>query len=233
VTVRKRILVRNTRDEDFESIIQLTEAVYPNSPPWTGEQLASHLRVFPEGQFVAVDVESGAVVGAASSLIIRWADYDFEANWRDYTDGGMFTNHDPEHGRTLYGAEVMVRPKLQSSGIGSRLYRARRELVQRLGLLRIRAAGRLRGYHQFASRMTAEEYVLRVIRGEARDPTLSFQLKQGFEVLGVVAGYLEFDPKSFGYAAVIEWLNPKVARPEDYAGRNPRFNHPDGGNVQS
>ena len=74
-----------------------------------------------------------------------------------------------------------------------------------------------------ANRLTAEQYVMRVCRGELRDPTLTFQLKGGFHVLAVVSGYLQYDPDSRGYAAVIEWLNEDVARPEDYAGRNPRF----------
>jgi hypothetical protein len=39
----------------------------------------------------------------------------------------------------------------------------------------------------------------------------------------VVQGYLRHDPESLGHAAVIEWLNPQVARPEDAAGRDPRF----------
>jgi hypothetical protein len=38
--------------------------------------------------------------------------------------------------------------------------------------------------------------------------TLSFQLAQGFRVLGVVRHYIEADPESLGFAAVIEWMNP-------------------------
>lgn len=212
MTERRQINVRNTVPRDFESIINLCKAVYPDSVPWRTEQLASHLKMFAEGQFVAVDAATGDVVGAAFSLVIRWDDYDFTGTWRDYTDGGMFTNHDPEHGRTLYGAEIMVHPKIQSAGIGSKLYRARRELVERLGLLRIRAAARLRGYHRFSAELTAQEYVNRVVNGVIRDPTLSFQLKHGFVVLGVVGGYLQNDPESLGYAAVIEWLNPGVTK---------------------
>jgi GNAT superfamily N-acetyltransferase len=159
----------------------------------------------------------------AASLIVLWDDYDLKASWRDFTDHGMFTNHDPEQGRTLYGAEVMVRPSLQSRGVGKKLYKARRALVERLGLLRIRAGARLRGYHRYANRMSAEEYVIEVVNGELRDPTLSFQLKHGFHVLAVVPDYLHHDPESLGYAAVIEWINDAVAKPEDYAGRNPRF----------
>ena len=201
----------------------MTREVYPDSPPWSLEQLDSHLKVFPEGQFVAIDQNRGTVVGMAASLIVLWDDYERMADWRDFTDRGMFTNHDPDHGRTLYGAEVMVRPARQSAGIGTKLYKARRELAERLGLLRIRAGARLRGYHRFADRLSAEDYVIKVINGELKDATLSFQLKHGFEVLAVVPGYLRHDPESLGFAALIEWINRKVAKPEDYGGRDPRF----------
>ncbi len=207
-------------------MIGLCEKVYPESPPWTVEQLASHLRVFPEGQFVIEDHLTGKIVGMSSSLIVRWDDYAFGANWREMTDKGLFTNHDPVGGRTLYGAEVMVDPEMQRKGLGKKLYVARRELVRRLGLRRIRAGARLRGYHRFASRMSVEEYVQSVVRGEHRDPTLTFQLREGFEVVAVVHSYLMHDPESLGYAAVIEWLNPDVALPEDSAGRDPRFERP-------
>ena len=55
------------------------------------------------------------------------------------------------------------------------------------------------------------------------DPTLSFQLKEGFHVLAVVPHYLSDDPESLGYAAVIEWLNPELIRPEHVVGRPTRF----------
>ncbi len=159
----------------------------------------------------------------AASLIVLWDDYEIMSSWRDLTDRGMFTNHDPERGRTLYGAEVMVRPASQSAGIGRKLYKARRDLAERLGLLRIRAGARLRGYHRFAGRLSAEDYVIKVIHGELRDPTLSFQLKHGFEVLAVVPDYLRHDEESLGFAALIEWINKKAAKAEHYAGRDPRF----------
>jgi len=220
---RTEIITRNTRPEDFAGIIEMTRQVYPDSIPWTESQLASHLNVFPEGQFVAVESDTQRVVGMAASLIILWDDYDMTASWRDFTDAGMFTNHDPAHGRTLYGAEVMVAPEMQGGGAGKKLYAARRELVERLGLLRIRAGARLRGYNKYAPGISAEDYVIKVVKGELGDPTLSFQLHQRFDVLAVVSKYLRHDPESLGYAAIIEWLNVHVAKPEDYAGRDPRF----------
>ncbi len=218
-----KIIVRNTRPEDFDGINALSREVYSESVPWSEIQLSSHLDVFPEGQFVAVEFDDQRVVGMAASLIVLWDDYDMNMDWESFTDRGMFRNHDPAHGRTLYGAEVMVNPHMQRRGIGKKLYQARRELVRSLGLLRIRAGARLRGYHRYAHRMSAEEYVQRVVQRKLSDSTLSFQLREGFEVIGVVANYLHHDPESRGYAALIEWLNEAIVKPEDYAGRDLRF----------
>jgi ribosomal protein S18 acetylase RimI-like enzyme len=211
-----RFVVRTTRSDDFPAIVALTKRVYPSSVPWHEDQLASHLEVFPEGQFVACEGSTGTLVGMAASLIVFWDDYDITASWRDFTDHGRFTNHDPVHGRTLYGAEVMVDRERRGAGIATALYGARRDLVERLGLLRIRAGARLAGYHRYAAELTPEQYVEAVVRRELSDPTLSFQLRRGFHVLGLVPSYLRNDPESQGHAALIEWLNPAVARPEDY-----------------
>src|SRR5690606_7787120 len=134
------VVIRTLQAEDIRGIIALSQRVY-SGPPWTEAQLQSHLRIFPEGQFVAID-PANAVVGYAASLIIYWDDYDPMSSWRDFTDGGMFTNHDPVNGRTLYAAEVMVDPSMRSRGIGGRLYTARKRLARRLNLLRIRAGAR-------------------------------------------------------------------------------------------
>lgn len=214
--------VRTTRPDDFPGIIELSQRVYPESLPWSERALRSHLDVFAQGQLVAVEPDTQHVVGMAASLIVRWDDYDIDTSWREITAGGMFTNHDPE-GRTLYGAEIMVRPDLQGHGIGKKIYKARRELARTLRMRRIRAGARLRGYHRHAAEMDAETYVMKVVRGELTDPTLTFQLRQHFRVVAVIKGYLRFDPASLGYAAVIEWINHDVAKKRDYEGRPGRF----------
>ena len=208
--------VRITLPSDIPGVIALSRDVYPSSAPWTEKQLVSHLAVFPEGQFVAIDRDNDRIVGMASSLIVLWDDYDTVGTWRDFTDGGYFRNHDPLRGRTLYGAEVMVAPDMQGKGVGSALYAAREALVRWRKLLRIRAGARLRGYHRVAAKMSPAEYVTRVLRNDLTDPTLSFQLAHGFRVLAVVAGYLRHDPQSLGFAAVIEWINKGVATAADY-----------------
>ena len=225
MTKLPEITVRNTTPDDFEEVIALCQRVYPTSKPWNMEQLKSHHRHFHEGQFVAVTPDD-AVVGMAASLVVWWEEYSHFDNWREFTSHGYFTNHDPEKGKTLYGAEVMVDPAAQGRGVGKALYAARRDLCRKLKLKRIRAGARLRGYGKHADSMSAVEYVQKVIRGELGDPTLSFQVKQGFDVLAVVQGYLRDDPESRGWAALIEWINIEQILAADLAGRDPRFARP-------
>jgi predicted N-acetyltransferase YhbS len=217
------VSVRNTAPRDFAAITDLCRRIYPDTPPWTAEQLSSHLRLFPDGQLVAVHGREEKIVGMAASLIVDWNHYDMLENWEQFTADGMFTNHDPKHGQTLYGAEVIVDPTLQHHGIGDKLYRSRRSLTESLNLLRIRAGSRLRGYHTCAASVKPEDYVTEVVEGLQHDPTLSFQLQEGFHVLAVVPHYLSDDPESLGYAAVIEWLNPELVRPEHIADRPTGF----------
>jgi len=221
---KPRVTIRNTQPRDFDGIIDLCRRVYTSAPPWDRDQLQSHLDVFPEGQFVAEEVSTGRIVGMAASLIVLWNDYEMITDWRDFTDRGYFTNHDPE-GRTLYAAEVMVDPDCQGCGIGKKLYKARRDLCRRLGLKRIRAGARLRHYSKHAE-LTPEQYVMKIIHGELSDPTLSFQISQGFQVIGIAPNYLPNDPASQGHAAVIEWINHKAAQKADYAPRPTQFKKP-------
>jgi len=218
-----QVIVRQTEQRDIEGIQRLARLVYHfEAEPWEKQWLLSHHRVFPEGQSVAVDQRTGEIVGMCASLIVSWDDYHISEGYTRFTHNYMFTNHDPS-GSTLYAAEVMTHPERRGMGIGKKLYAWRRQLVRDLGLRRIRAGARLRGYGHYAEAMSPETYVIKVVNGELSDPTLSFQLKQGFRVLAVVPEYFHYDPESLGYAAIIEWINHQVASRRDTYGRPRRF----------
>jgi hypothetical protein len=55
--------------------------------------------------------------------------------------------------------------------------------------------------------MSANDYALKVAKGELKDPVLSFQLKNGFKFIKVLSNYL-YDKRSLNYASFVEWLNP-------------------------
>jgi GNAT superfamily N-acetyltransferase len=219
--------LRNTESRDFDGIGDLCRRVYPETSPWSPEQLTSHLRLFPAGQFVAVHGDAERVVGMTSSLIVDWDHYDMFDTWDDFTAKGMLTNHDAVNGRTLYGVEAIVDPALQGHGLGHKIVVEQKELTRRLGLLRMRGGARLRDYHHPAREMTAADYVVAVVHGKVIDHTLTFHLHEGFHVLAVVPHYLSEDSETLGYAALVEWLNPDTLQPHHYANRPTRFLHRD------
>lgn len=219
--------LRNTQTRDFDGIGDLCRRVYPETSPWNPEQLASHLRIFPDGQFVAVHGEAERVVGMTASVIVHWDDYDMFDNWDEFTARGTLANHDATRGHTLYGVEAIVDPALQGHGLGHRIIVNQKELARKLGLRRMRGGARLRDYHHHAREMTAADYVIAVVHGELVDHTLTFHLHEDFHVLAVVPHYLSDDSETLGWAALVEWLNPDVVRPHHYADRPTRFLHRD------
>lgn len=202
----RKIIVRHTREADIKPLIELQKHVYPTIPPWREEMMLNQLNVFPQGQLVAEI--NGELVGAASSLVVSWDEWDTKHTWQEITARGSFDTHNPE-GRTLYAAEVFVNTQLRGSGIGHALYRGRRRLCRQLNLKRIIACGRLPGYHNYVDQMSADLYAQKVVWGDIRDPVLSFQLREGFNFCSTVSGYIPEDKESQGYAALIVWLNPR------------------------
>jgi GNAT superfamily N-acetyltransferase len=200
------ISVRQMALNDVPAVVEMQRRVFPGMPTWTVGELMHHLAVFPEGQFVAGE-ETGRLVGSASSLIIDWDDYAESAKWSTITGNGTFNTYNPL-GKTLYGADMGVDPLAHRKGIGSLFYDARKEMVKSRGLKRLLTGGRIPGYAQVSGQMTPAEYVAEVVKGNRKDPTLSFQLANGMVVLDVVPEYLE-DSESRGFATLLEWLNPE------------------------
>ena len=130
-----------------------------------------------------------------------------EHTWKEITADGRFTNHN-SNGDSLYGADISTHPKHRHEGIGGMLYEARKDLVIKLNLRRMIAGGRLFNYSEYAEKMSAQEYAGKVMKGEVKDPVLSFELDNGFRFVKILPNYLD-DVRSLNYASFIEWLNPR------------------------
>jgi GNAT superfamily N-acetyltransferase len=195
--------VRQAKIRDIPGIRQLFQKCYTHEPPPYLEGLFLAQRVFPQGQFVAI--ADNKVVGYASSLLLD-SEFDFlTSDWNTLTAWGTLANHDPE-GDFLYAAEVLVDKDLRGKGIGKKLYQQRDRLATELLMNNpdfkgIAATSRLSGYSRHFY-LTPEKYLEKVILGEIQDPTLSFQLGQGFQVLNLLQDF-EDDPETLGWAASI------------------------------
>lgn len=184
------IAIANTRPEHFAALAAHQRLCFPTLDPseWLTEaHFAAHLRLFPEGQHVALDGER--VVGQSSTFRCRndqaLAPHTFHA----ILAGGFFSNHDPQ-GEWLYGADMSVHPDYRRLGVARRLYAARKQLIRRLGMRGMVAGGMLPGYVRYRERMNVEAYIAAVVAGELSDPTLTPQLRSGFVVRGILRDYI-------------------------------------------
>jgi GNAT superfamily N-acetyltransferase len=201
------IIITNTRPEHLEALAEHQKICFPTLDPaeWmTAEHFAAHLRVFPEGQHVALDGER--VVGQSSTFRVREDQVFRPHRFPDIIAGGYFANHDPR-GEWLYGADMSVHPDYRGRRISSMLYGARKDLIRRLNMSGMVAGGMLPGYNAHKDAMSVEEYVERVARGELADPTLTPQLRSGFVVRGILRDYID-DSRITPHGTLIVWENP-------------------------
>jgi ribosomal protein S18 acetylase RimI-like enzyme len=207
------VIIRNTKPEDISNIVDLQKISYPYLAPygniWRSEELESHLRIFPKGQFVAVEPD-GTIVGSASTFIVSLNPEYVEHTWKDITADGLFTTH-ISSGDTLYLADVSTNPKHRHEGIGGMIIDTWKELVTELDLRRMVGGGRLFNYTEHADKMSVNEYVEKVMEGEIKDLVFSFELDVGFSFIKILPNYLN-DVRSLNYAGFIEWLNPKYGQ---------------------
>lgn len=201
-----RLVVRRAQRADIEAMAKLSRRVYAVGEGYSQRVLRAQLNNFPEGQFVAE--YDGVIVGHCASFVISEKVALAPHTWAEITGQGLASRHD-ENGDILYGMEVSVDPSYRRLRIGQRLYDARRQLCQSLGLKGIVFGGRMPGLaRRIKSVGTPEVYIERVIEKQIRDLAISFHLANDFEVIGVLPGYLPSDAESLGYATHMYWRNP-------------------------
>jgi GNAT superfamily N-acetyltransferase len=161
-------------------------------------------RLFPEGAFMVLDGER--VVAMASGVFV---DYDISNLQHDMTDVVGATgvdNHDAD-GDWYYGIDIAVHPDYRGRGIASRLYALRKQVVIDLNKRGIIAGGIIPGYADYKDALTAAQYVQEVAAGRLVDPTLTPQIRNGFQVKGVISDYMH-DETTGNWASFIVWFNP-------------------------
>ena len=107
----------------------------------------------------------------------------------------------PPRGRA-YGADVGTHPEYRRRGIARGLYAARHDTVRRLGLKGQVTVGMPSGFGAVKDRMSADAYFEGLKTGAVRDPTISAQMKVGFEPVRLLPNYLD-DPVCDNYGVLI------------------------------
>jgi len=196
------LVVASTAPEHAEQLERLQEIVFPTLAPeerFKAPHYRKHVEIFSDGQFVVLDRDR--VVGMTSTIRMKF-DFDHPGHtFGDVIQGGWLTSHDPE-GDWLYGADLGTHPEYRKRGIARALYAARHEVVRRLGLRGQVTAGMPSGYGARKGEMSAQAYYEGLKSGAIRDPTLSAQMRVGFELCGLIPNYLN-DPVCDNYGVCI------------------------------
>jgi GNAT superfamily N-acetyltransferase len=197
------ITIVQTQPEHAEALAGLQAACFPGLPPedyFTADHYRSHVRVFPEGQFVAL--ADGQVVGATTTMRTHFD--PVPQHYIPFIGHNWLTTHEPD-GVWLYGIDMSVHPDYRRRGIARRFYGERAALVRRLGLRGELVAGLLPGYDQHRD-MSIEAYAAAVVAGTLTDPTLTPQLRIGLRFVRLLYDYVT-DSRSDNVATLLTRAN--------------------------
>ena len=198
---------RNLTKDLAAQCAALEHQAFPHADPadlLNEADIAAYADIFPEGFFVCLDGER--VVGQGAGIFLDFDFEDIQHRIVDITGEHQCLRHDWA-GDWYYGTDIVVHPDYRRRGIGRQLYELRKDLVRRTGKRGIIAGGYMPAFAGHKHEMTAAEYVEKVAARDLYDPTLTFQLDNGFEIRGVLADYIT-DPAIDNWAALIVWTNP-------------------------
>ena len=194
VTLKSGIKITPTQPEHAQQLEKLQEIVFPTLSPeerFKKEHYLKHIELFPQGQFVALHHDK--VVGMTSSIRLNFDLNHTHHTFADIMQEGWLTSHQP-NGEWLYGADIGTHPNHRRQGIARGLYAARQHTVQTLSLKGQVTVGMMNGYQAYQNEMTPQTYFENVRDGNIIDPTVTAQMRMGFEICALVENYVT-DPQ--------------------------------------
>lgn len=197
------LVVQHTEPGHAQQLEELQKTVFPTLAAdelIRAEHYLRHLEVFPEGQFVITDGDR--VIGMTTTMRTYFDFEHYHHTFKETIAGGWLSNHDPQ-GDWLYGLDMGILPAYRGRGLARALYRARHAIAAKLGLKGQLAVGMMNGYGAVSDQMSGEQYYEELIRGKRKDPTLTVQMKIGFEPVVLMPEHLN-DPLCGNYGVLIK-----------------------------
>ncbi len=198
----KDYIISSIDAKHVEELEELQRIVFPtllDEERFHAAQYLKHIEIFPEGQLMVLF--QGKVIAATSTLRYN---FDMNSPYHQFSDimgGGWLTTHQP-NGAWLYGLDVSVHPAHRGKGLARLIYRTRHEIVTSLKLKGQVIVGMMSGYGKLKESLSAEEYFEKIKSKELFDPTVSVQMKMGFEPQLLIPNYLS-DPICDDYGILL------------------------------
>jgi predicted N-acetyltransferase YhbS len=195
-------------EKHAREIAKLLRTCFPLMPPgdqYTAKELRELARIFPEGTIVALDGDT--VVGMGTGIFTNLDLNDLPPTEDDilYTLDGR--NLHDWNGRYYFGSDMAVHPDYRGNGIGRAIYERRKAVIKKYNKQGFVAAAVLPGYAPHEATLDIDTYLAKVVAGELYDPTLSMQLRNGFQVIRPIKDFFVY-PRSSNWCALIIWSNP-------------------------
>ena len=204
--------IAEIKKKDYPQLKTLMDRVYVSlGGAWSKTTINTLIDSFPEGQIALFDHDK--LIGMVLTMRVNYQRFSNPHTYDDLLGQREIIKDDPE-GDALYGIDALIDPDYRGYRLGRRLYDARKELCRQMNFRAILAGGRIPKYHNYQD-MTPGEYIDAVENRDIYDPTLSFQLSNGFIVKRILTGYLPDDKQSKGFATLLEWANIYY-EPQDY-----------------
>ena len=196
--------------EHCKKVADLLAICFPDMPiedQYTQEELEEVAEVFPEGTIVALHGEQVVGMGTGIFTDLNFEQLPMTENELLYKDNEVI-NHD-SNGDYYYGSDMAVHPQFRGRGIGRQIYNRRKAVVTDNNKLGFAAAAVLPGYSDYKRTHDIHTYLEMVKRKEVFDPTLSMQIRNGFQVIKPIKDFFTY-PQSDNWAALILWENPNL-----------------------
>src|SRR5215467_7295086 len=110
------LVVMQTRTEHADELEELQRLCFPtldDAERFKARHYRKHVELFEDGQFVVLD--NDRVVGATSTIRLRFDFHHVDHTFAEIIQGGWLTSHQPD-GDWLYGADVGINPAYRRRG---------------------------------------------------------------------------------------------------------------------
>lgn len=166
----------------------------------TKEHYANHIRIFPEGQLVIVDRDK--VIASSSSFRTYFTNLDL--SFMEATDNLWITKRHRPDGDWLYKFDMGILPSYRGLKLSKALYQSHQEWAKSMGMNGQITVGMPIGYRRYKERYSLDEYLEKLRINELTDPTVTPQLRAGFQWLRPIFNYVD-DPNAGNCGVLMIW----------------------------
>ncbi len=199
----EHFVIRQASIGDVRQMEEVQRICFPTLAPHellTEDHYTNHIRIFPEGQLVIVYQEK--VIGSSSSFRTHIAQQDL--SFMEATDNLWITKAHRPDGDWLYKFDMGILPPYRGLKLSKALYHTHQEWVKSKGMKGQILVGMPIGYNKYKDRYSIAEYCEKLKTNELTDPTITPQLKAGFQWVKPIYNYVD-DPAAGHCGVLMVW----------------------------